>query len=87
MSYRNIICDVIFFPLDFKSSYYENNDKWNANAVPKYFSNMGEASVPKLCLKWNGLFRSSAAERLPPKTYQHLIKLWRYLRKEVQQFQ
>lgn len=48
---------------------------------------MGEASVPIPSLNWNDLFRSSTAERLPPETHQHLIKLWCYLRKEVQQFQ
>lgn len=54
MSYRNIICDVVlgfFFPFEFKSNYYENNDKWNSTSVPKYFCNMGKASVPVPFLK------------------------------------
>lgn len=48
---------------------------------------MGEASVPIPFLKRNDFFRSSGTERLPPKTHQHLIKLWCYLRTEVQQSQ
>lgn len=51
-SYRNIICDVGgFFPFEFKSNYYENNDKWNSTLVPKYFCNMGKTSVPIPFLK------------------------------------
>lgn len=50
-SHRNIICDVFFFPFEFKSNYYENNDKWNSTLVPKYFCNMGKASVPIPFLK------------------------------------
>lgn len=62
MSYRNIICDVIFFPLSLNPATMKTMISGMQIQFQNYFSNVGEASVPTPFLKWNGLFRSSAAE-------------------------